>query len=213
MNFETPFLYPVLDDTRSVNLEHDVLETIRAGVRILQIRAKKLSNRETYNVIQSVLSSCINAGVSLIVNDRVDVCLVSGASGVHLGQDDFPVEEARKLLPDAIIGLSTHNIEQVRAANDLPVDYLSIGPIFPTTSKANPDPVVGIPLLQKARIITNKPIVCIGGIQATNIPHLIDEGANGIALIGEIYKDNDISNNTKRLLELVRRGGPGGRPD
>ena len=207
MNFETPFLYPVLDDTRSVNLKQDALEMIRAGVRILQIRAKKLSNLELYNTVHSLLPSCIDSRVALIVNDRVDVCLVSNTSGVHLGQEDFPAAEARKLLPDAIIGLSTHNLNQVHAANDLPVDYISIGPIFPTTSKMNPDPTVGISLLQQARSITNKPIVCIGGIQAANIPGLINEGANGIAVIGEIYNGNDIFNTTKRLLELINRKG------
>jgi thiamine-phosphate pyrophosphorylase len=203
MNFETPFLYPILDDTRSVDLKRDALEIIRSGAKIFQIRAKKLNNREVFELVQSILPYCIEPGVSLIVNDRVDVCLVSNASGVHLGQDDFPVAEARKLLPDAIIGLSTHNLDQVRAANDLPVDYISIGPVFPTTSKINPDPTVGISLLQQARSITNKPIVCIGGIQAANILDLINEGANGIAVIGEIYNDNDIFNTTKRLLELI----------
>ncbi len=113
MNFETPFLYPVLDDTRSVNLKQDALEIIRAGAKIFQIRAKRLTNREMFDVVQSILPHCIEPGVSLIVNDRVDVCLASRASGVHLGQDDFPVPETRKLLPDAIIGLSTHNLNQV----------------------------------------------------------------------------------------------------
>ena len=205
MNFETPFLYPVLDDTRSVNLKQDALEIIRAGAKIFQIRAKRLTNREMFDVVQSILPHCIEPGVSLIVNDRVDVCLASRASGVHLGQDDFPVPETRKLLPDAIIGLSTHNLNQVRAANDLPVDYISIGPVFPTTSKMNPDPAVGISFLQQARSMTTKPIVCIGGIQAANIPDLINEGANGIAVIGEIYNGNDIFNTTKRLLQLIKK--------
>lgn len=197
MKLQPPFLYPILDDTRSVNLERDVESLIHAGVKILQLRCKKMSNADFYNVVTKLTPVCKQHEVLLIVNDRVDVCLITDVSGVHLGQDDFPVTETRRLLPDAIIGLSTHNIDQVQQADQLPVDYISIGPIFPTTSKANPDPVVGIELLRKAKTLTSKPIVCIGGITANEIPELLRAGASGIAMISEIYKTN-ISN----LLKL-----------
>lgn len=161
-----------------------------------------MSNADFYNVVTKLIPVCKQHEVLLIVNDRVDVSLITDVSGVHLGQDDFPVTETRRLLPDAIIGLSTHTIDQVQQADQLPVDYISIGPIFPTTSKANPDPVVGIELLRKARSLTSKPIVCIGGITANEIPELLRAGANGIAVISEIYKNDDVFNNVQRLLWL-----------
>jgi thiamine-phosphate pyrophosphorylase len=194
---KSPFLYPILDDTRSVDLEKDAQAIIKAGVKILQLRCKKMSNADFYTLVTKLIPLCKQHEVLLIVNDRVDVCLITDVSGVHLGQDDFQVTETRRLLPDAIIGLSTHNIDQVQQADQLPVDYISIGPIFPTTSKANPDPVVGIELLRKVKAVTSKPIVCVGGIAAMEIPELLRAGADGIALISEIYK-TDISN----LLKL-----------
>jgi thiamine-phosphate pyrophosphorylase len=201
MNFEQQFLYPILDDSRSIDVERDALESIRAGAKILQIRSKKLTKRELFDLIKKILPQCDQVSATLIVNDHVDVALLTGAPGIHLGQEDFPVLEARKLLPNAIIGISTHNLNQIQEANNLPVDYISIGPVFETSSKKNPDPVVGISLLKKARSITQKPIVCIGGIQKKDIPTLIDEGANGIAFISELYKNDDIFGNVKRLLE------------
>lgn len=202
MKIESPFLYPILDDNRSVDLVQDAREVIRAGAKILQLRAKKMSNRDLYNTVTAMIPICQNAGVLLILNDRVDVCLATGASGVHLGQDDFPAVETRQLLPKAIIGFSTHTINQVHAADQLPIDYLSLGPVFATASKKNPDPVVGMDLLRKARAITTKLLVCIGGIGEAEIPKLLQAGANGIAMISEIYRDNDIFKNTKRLLQL-----------
>ncbi len=200
--FDSPFLYPILDDHRSVDLESDARNVIKAGARILQLRCKKMTNRDFYNVVSSLMPACKNDGVLLILNDRVDVCLVTGASGVHLGQDDFPAVETRQLLPNAIIGFSTHNINQVQAADQWPIDYISVGPVFATASKKNPDPVVGVHLLRKARAITTKLLVCIGGIGEAEIPELLEAGANGIAMISEIYQGNDVFKNTKRLLDL-----------
>ncbi len=201
MNIETPFLYPILDESRSTDLTHDAEAVIRAGAKILQLRCKKMTNADFYKLVTRLVPVCKQHGVLLILNDRVDVCMVTEASGVHLGEDDFPATEARQLLPDAIIGASTHNIKQVQEADRLPVDYISIGPIFPTTSKANPDPVVGIDLLRKVRSLTKKPIVCIGGITENEIPELLRAGANGIAVISEIYRNDDVYSTTQRLLK------------
>lgn len=202
MNFQSPFLYPILDDTRSTDLVNDALEVIRGGAKILQLRAKKLTNQKLFEITNEILSKG-DSRITLIINDRVDICLVTNAAGVHLGQDDFPVPDARNLLANSIIGVSTHKVDQVRVANNQPVDYISIGPIFPTSSKLNPDPVVGISLLKQSKEITNKPLVCIGGIQAKDIPDLIKNGANGIAVISELYQGSDIYGNTKRMLEIV----------
>jgi thiamine-phosphate pyrophosphorylase len=200
MNIQTPFLYPILDETQSLDLQRDAESIIKAGVKMLQLRCKKMSNADFCKLVTGLLPICKSHEVLLIINDRVDASLVTDVSGVHLGQDDFPATEARQLLPDAIIGLSTHNISQVQDADRLPIDYISIGPIFPTTSKANPDPVVGIELLRKAKSVTSKPIVCIGGITVNVIPELLRAGADGIAVISEIYKNDDVFNNVQRLL-------------
>jgi thiamine-phosphate pyrophosphorylase len=210
MKIQTPFLYPILDENRSNDLERDAQDLINAGVKILQLRCKKMSNAEFQQLVTKLMPLCKRAGVLLILNDRVDVCMITDASGVHLGQDDFPATEARQLLPNAIIGLSTHNLNQVQSADQLPIDYISIGPIFPTTSKENPDPVVGIDLLRKAKTLTSKPIVCIGGITKNETPELLRAGADGIAVISEIYRDSDVFNNVQRLLRLFSTQRPEG---
>jgi thiamine-phosphate pyrophosphorylase len=202
MKIETPFLYPILDENRSADLKRDAEAVINAGAKILQLRCKRMTNADFLKLVSQLSPVCERNGVLLILNDRVDVCMVSGAHGVHLGQDDFPATEARQLLPHAILGLSTHNIHQVQEADRLPIDYISIGPIFSTISKENPDPVVGIDLIRKARTLTSKPIVCIGGITENEIPELLRAGADGIAMISEIYR-NDI----KRLLKLFSPQG------
>jgi thiamine-phosphate pyrophosphorylase len=207
MKIKSPFLYPILDDNQSADLQRDAESLILAGVKILQLRCKKLSNADFYNLVIRLAPICKQNEVLLILNDRVDVALITDVAGVHLGQDDFPATETRQLLPDAIIGLSTHNIRQIQEANQLPIDYISIGPIFPTTSKANPDPVVGIELLSKAKTLTSKPIVCIGGIAANEIPELLHAGADGIAMISEIYKTDDVFNNVERLVRLFSPQG------
>ncbi len=201
MNIETPFLYPILDDSRSTDLQRDVEAVIKAGVKILQLRCKIMTNADFNKLVTELVPTCKQHGVLLILNDRVDVCMITDSSGVHLGQDDFPATEARQLLPDAIIGVSTHNMKQLQDAGRLPIDYISIGPIFSTTSKANPDPVVGVDLLHKARTVTKKPIICIGGITENKIPELLNSGADGIAVISEIYRNDDVFNTTQRLLK------------
>lgn len=203
MNIQTPFLYPILDESKSINLERDAQDLIAAGVKILQLRCKKMPNADFYKLVTKLVPACKRSGVLLILNDRVDVCMITEASGIHLGQDDFPATEARQLLPHAIIGLSTHNIHQVQDADQLPIDYISIGPIFPTTSKENPDPVVGLDLLRKVRTLTSKPIVCVGGITENEIPELLKAGADGVAVISEIYRQ-DIAQSTQRLLKFFQ---------
>jgi len=210
MNIQTPFLYPILDESRSADLQRDAEALIIAGVKILQLRCKKMSNADFYKLVTKLTPVCKQNNVLLIVNDRVDVALITDVSGVHLGQDDFPVTETRQFLPDAIIGMSTHNIDQVQQADRLPIDYISIGPIFPTTSKANPDPVVGIELLRKAQSLTSKPIICIGGITENEVAELISAGADGIAVISELYRNNDVFNNAQRLLKLFSTQRPEG---
>jgi thiamine-phosphate pyrophosphorylase len=145
-------------------------------------------------------------GVQLIINDRVDIALAVGAAGVHLGQDDIPPEAARRLLgPQAIIGYSTHDVEQAIAAVKLPIDYLAIGPIFSTTTKTDTAPVLGVEALRAVRhAIADFPVVAIGGITLANARDVIDSGADSVALISALLSASDITAATQTLLKSLR---------
>ena len=124
------------------------------------------------------------------MNDRADLCLAAGFDGLHLGQDDLLPKSARRILgPDRWLGVSTHNPEQLAEADKASADYLAIGPIFATTSKANPDPVVGLEGLRRARELTRKPLVAIGGITRANARSVIDAGADAVAVISDLLRD------------------------
>ncbi|MDT5061968.1 MAG: thiamine-phosphate pyrophosphorylase [Acidobacteriota bacterium] len=155
------------------------------GATFIQLREKHLSPREFYNQAKEALLVARSCGVRLIINDRADIALALKASGVHLGQDDLPPEAARELLgEDAIIGFSTHNVEQAIEAARLPVDYIAIGPIFETKSKENPDPVVGLDGLRRVRQSVGEiPLVAIGGIKRENIQETLAAGADAVAVI------------------------------
>jgi len=146
----------------------------------------------------------VQRGVQLIINDRVDVALAVGAHGVHLGQDDMPPEAARKLLgPNAVIGYSTHNIEQAIAATKLPIDYLAIGPIFATTSKSDTAPVLGSEGLRTVRQAVGAfPLVAIGGVSHANAREVIQAGADSVAVISALVSNSSgISEATRSLLQ------------
>ncbi len=184
-----PLVYPITD-TEISGLSHADQVAIlgEAGATFVQLREKNRQAFDFYNEAKSALSIAGEKGVTLIINDRVDIALALGASGVHLGQDDLPPEAARNLLGDkAIIGYSTHNVDQAIAAANLPVDYIAIGPIFETGTKANPDPVVGLDGLRAVRnAIGDMQLVAIGGITAANAPAVIEAGANSVALISAL---------------------------
>jgi thiamine-phosphate pyrophosphorylase len=131
---------------------------------------------------------------TLIINDRLDICLAAEADGVHLGQDDFSPAAARRIFDSVkdgksrVIGLSTHNLSQVIAADALPVDYIAIGPVFATGSKANPDPVIGVDGVRQARGVTKKPLVAIGGITRQNCSQVKAAGADAVAVISDLLE-------------------------
>jgi thiamine-phosphate pyrophosphorylase len=201
----SPFLYPIIDSGFSVDLVGDLEVALRAGAGIVQLRAKDLSRRKVFEAVRLVLPLFEERGVPLIVNDYVDVVCVSGAAGVHLGQEDFPAAEARSLLGSRIIGVSTHNGEQLAVAGRLPVDYIAIGPVYPTSTKAGTHPVVGVEFLRQARKDCKVPLICIGGIGPDRIPELIAAGAGGIAMISELYSGPNLQARLSYLLELVGR--------
>lgn len=172
----------------------DVLRKAAAlGVRLFQYRDKQASMKAAYTQALALRQAATEAGVCLIINDRCDLALAVNADGVHLGQDDLPVADARRILgPDALIGLSTYGPEQVRQAARLKPDYIGFGPIFSTTTKADHDPVVGLDGLRAARALTTMPMFAIGGITADNVEDIVAAGANGVAVISAILKAPDL---------------------
>ncbi|HEY0323255.1 MAG TPA: thiamine phosphate synthase [Pyrinomonadaceae bacterium] len=192
MSFTLPKLYPITD-ARASGLSHaeQVLRLTRGGARLIQLREKHLDAREFFREAEAAISLTREPGVRLIINDRVDIALATGADGVHLGQDDLPPEAARRILGErAVIGFSTHNVEQAMAAASLPIDYLAIGPIFPTSSKENPDPTIGLDGLRRVRdAVPSLPLVAIGGITLENALETYAAGADSLAVIGSLLAD------------------------
>ncbi|MDF1564215.1 MAG: thiamine phosphate synthase [Deltaproteobacteria bacterium] len=174
-------------------LEATARALLAARPALLQLRWKGAPGGPFLALVEALLPEARAAGVPLIVNDRVDVAALAGADGVHLGQDDLPVAEARALLPaGALVGLSTHDPAQVRAGVAARPDYLGFGPIFPTGSKALPDPVVGLEGLREAVALAGAlPVVAIGGIGREALPSLREAGARTVALISELLGEAD----------------------
>ncbi len=201
-----PRFYAVID--RSVRPDLPLQEIARflagAGVRLVQLRAKQASGGALLAEAKELLS-LLPQEISLIINDRADVAQLSRAAGVHLGQDDLPVPAARRLLgPDKLIGFSTHREEQIEAVASAPVDYLAFGPIFPTATKADTQPMVGCAGLREVRKRTSKPLVAIGGITPANAAQVIEAGADSVAVISAWLAAEDIP---ARLEEFRRALG------
>ncbi|MBA3321151.1 MAG: thiamine phosphate synthase [Pyrinomonadaceae bacterium] len=193
MKLDLPRLYPITDRKIS-GLSHaeQVVWLAAGGTTLVQLRDKHASPREFYQEAEAALRVARGLSVRLIVNDRADIALALGADGVHLGQDDPPPEAARRLLGDrAIIGYSTHNLAQAQEAALMPIDYLAIGPIYATATKANPDPIVGLDGLRHVReqLDPHLPLVAIGGITAANARHVLAAGADAVAVVGALLSE------------------------
>src|SRR5215213_764624 len=203
--FTLPRVY-ALTDVRVSGFSHaeQVKLLSRGGASLVQLRDKQMLAREFYEQAKAAVAVSARHGVQLLINDRVDVALAAGAQGVHLGQDDMPPAAARKLLgPKAVIGYSTHNIEQAIAATKLPIDYLAIGPIFASTTKNDTAPVLGLDGLQAVRqAIGAFPLVAIGGITRSNAHDVIHAGADSVAVISALLSDpKRIPEATSSLLQ------------
>jgi|SRR5689334_6951500 len=191
-SFHPPRVYPITDVQLS-GLSH--AEQVRllslGGASLIQLREKRMPALEFYEQAKAAVAVAKQADVQLIINDRVDIALATGAAGVHLGQDDMPPDAARRLLgPNAIIGYSTHNVDQAINATKLPINYLAIGPIFSTTTKSDTDPVVGPEGLKAVRDkIGEFPLVAIGGITEANAREVLAAGADSIAVISAVLSD------------------------
>ena len=191
MNLVFPRLYAIIDPTFLTISELALAEALAAsGVELIQYRNKTASSRQFFETSRQILSALGSRRVRLIVNDRPDIALLAGAGGVHVGQDDLSVEDARAICgPDRWVGVSTHTLEQVTEANATSADYIAIGPIFSTDSKDQPDPVVGLDGVRRARGLTRKPLVAIGGITRENAASVIEAGANSVAVISDLLRE------------------------
>ncbi|MCC6585607.1 MAG: thiamine phosphate synthase [Bryobacterales bacterium] len=207
-----PRLYPIVDQGLFDRLGFPVLTAalamLEAGVSILQWRAKGHITRQMFADAEKMAEECWRAGAHFVVNDRADIAHMLHA-GVHVGQDDLPAAVAREIAGQpALIGLSTHNEAQLRAAASAPVDYVAVGPIFGTSSKANPDPTVGLAQLKQWRALTDRPVVAIGGIDRLHAHEVLDAGADSIALIRDLIPENptrdEIRRRTAEWVELVK---------
>jgi thiamine-phosphate pyrophosphorylase len=159
------------------------------GVNLLQYRNKSGNGRQMLEQARQ-LKHRLGDSVKLIMNDRADLCLAAEFDGIHLGQDDLSPEGARKVIGESLwLGVSTHNSEQVTEADKTTADYIAIGPVFSTASKANPDPVIGLEGVRQARALTRKPLVAIGGITRANCRSVIEAGADSVAVISDLLRD------------------------
>jgi thiamine-phosphate pyrophosphorylase len=182
-----------------------------SGIRLIQYRNKQSSARQLFEISRQLVSTLEESGCRLVVNDRADVAALANAGGVHVGQDDLPVEGARTLCGEPKwIGVSTHTLEQVRVADRSSADYIAVGPVFATSTKAKPDPVVGVGFLAQARRATTKPIVAIGGITLERAEEVYRAGADSVAVASDIVCAANPVARVRQYMDLaVRLDGPG----
>jgi len=203
-----PAFYPILDTEVAMRRGIDPVKAARqildAGARILQYRHKAFLSREAFSWLENIAVLTQAAGAILVVNDRADLAKMFNAA-LHLGQDDLLPSIARRVVrPDTIVGFSTHNEAQLRAASEEPTDYLALGPLFGTATKENPDPTVGLDDFRRLRSLSNRPLVAIGGITRANAMQAIDAGADSVAVIGDLFPDDgNVGFRTREWLRLL----------
>lgn len=207
LDFPFPKIYPITDPYIS-GLPHlqQVKRLTDGGATLIQLRDKQATPAQFFSEAVECVAFARQHGVRIIINDRADIAKAAAADGVHLGQDDMPVAAARSIMGEtAIIGISTHSLEQARNAMDLPADYIAIGPAFETSSKVNPDPVVGLDGIRLVRsILGDIPLIAIGGIDEQNVEDVLHAGASSAAMIGAVLKDPcKIAERISLLLNLT----------
>ncbi|MFP4085690.1 MAG: thiamine phosphate synthase [Desulfobacteraceae bacterium] len=179
---------------------------VRGGADIIQFRQKTGSTREMIDLSRKMRTLCAHGGVSFIVNDRVDIALACNVHGVHLGQDDFPIPLARELLgPEGIIGGSASTLEEARKCVSDGADYVGLGPVYPTGSKEDAGPVVGIETLKQVAAKIPVPVIAIGGIDETKIPEIMGAGAHGIAVISAVCRQQDPEAAVRALCKALMK--------
>jgi thiamine-phosphate pyrophosphorylase len=205
MRLVLPRLYVILDAALTSLPERDcALALAEAGVRLIQYRNKTAPARQLLESSRALAQALIPRGVAFYANDRPDVAYLAGGDGVHLGQDDLDVEAARRVMgAGKFVGVSTHNLEQFERAAASSADYIAVGPVFSTSSKANPDSVVGIEFLRRVRALTEKPIVAIGGITLERAADVIEAGADSVAVISGILNAPDPGERAKQYIKTL----------
>ncbi len=200
-----PRLYVILDAALLTVPESECgQELVGAGVRLLQYRNKKASARELFEGAKRLSSLLIPQGATFVVNDRADVAWAAGASGVHVGQEDLEAGAARLVMgAGRLLGVSTHTLEQFEQAAASSADYIAVGPVFATSTKANPDPVVGIELIRRVRLSTDKPIVAIGGITLERAGEVIQAGADSVAVVSDILLAPSPGKRARSYIDLL----------
>jgi thiamine-phosphate pyrophosphorylase len=196
-----PRFYPILDTARFPAIVPALRQLLDGGALIVQIRHKGHWSRALHEQAIEASSLCRQANATLVINDRADIAALL-ACGLHVGQDDLPPADARRLVT-GLLGFSTHNEHQLREAAALPTDYLALGPIFGTASKVNPDPVVGLDNLKRWRPLSPQPLVAIGGITRATALSVIGAGADSIAVIGDL-DGGRLEERTKEWVRLLR---------
>jgi thiamine-phosphate pyrophosphorylase len=208
MRFTIPPVYPITDKRLAKKSSHlqIVRELIRGGATLIQIRDKDTPVREFLVDLRRCVEYASRFKVPIIVNDRCDLALLSGADGVHLGQDDLPPTAARKILGNsALLGFSTHSLLHVRQSNHLSIQYIGFGPVFATSTKPDPFPVVGLPSLQKACRLSANPVVAIGGIGIEQIRPVLEAGAASAAVISALMQARSIAHGMEQLLQAAAK--------
>lgn len=201
-----PRLYAIIDAARSAGRLPGALADAlaEAGVTLIQYRHKRASSRELYEACREVRQCLPRERAKLIVNDRADVALAVEADGVHVGQEDLPIDFARRVVGrQGWVGVSTHTLSQVVDADRSTADYIAFGPVFATANKDHPDPVVGARGLREARRLTSKPLVAIGGITVENCREVIGAGADSVAVIGDLMQAEDIGARAREFLRVL----------
>jgi thiamine-phosphate pyrophosphorylase len=200
-----PRLYVILDAALLTVPETECAhKLIDAGVRLLQYRNKGASARELFESSKRLSSLLISKGIVFVLNDRADVASSAEASGVHVGQEDLGAGAARSLIgAGKLLGVSTHTLEQFKQAVATSADYVAVGPVFSTSTKANPDPAVGIEFIRRMRPLTDKPIVAVGGITLERALEVIQAGADSVAVISDILLARDPGQRARQYIELL----------
>ena len=205
MRLVLPRLYVILDAALLTIPEKECAgQLVDAGVRLLQYRNKGAPSRQLLESAKRLSGELIPRGVTFIVNDRSDVAALAGASGVHVGQEDLSVEETRAVVGrNRLVGVSTHNRAQFEQAAGSSADYIAVGPIFSTSSKAKADPVVGAEFLREVRPLTDKPIVAIGGITLERAREVVRAGADSVAVISDILRAPDPGERARQYIRIL----------
>ena len=204
-----PKIYPILDAEtlaqRGLGLTSAVAAMLEGGAGILQIRQKGHWTREFFETARQAARLCRESGAGLVVDDRADFAMLLEA-GLHVGQDDLAPRDARKLMgSEPLLGFSSHNVRQLCSAAGEPVDYVALGPVFATSSKRNPDPVIGVEELRRCRSMLEKPLVAIGGITRENALDVLRAGADSLAVMSDLMPEHATARSLRERMEEWQR--------